>query len=100
MTWKRQLENPIVLAAFVGSLSSLAVSVVASISGAISGHFQAVAESKRNVLSVVMLHATPQETIEAFIAAGLLDDGDCAIRKAAFHYTGDCKPPPQETSEK
>lgn len=93
MTWKGAWENPIVLAAFVGAMSSLGVSIVGGVSGAVSGYFQAAAQSKLAVLNQALGTAAPEQRMEAFVAAGLLDDSDCKIRRAAFHYNNACQPP-------
>jgi hypothetical protein len=93
MAWPRHLGNPLVLAALVGALSSIGVAFVGGIFGAVSGYFDARDKAKLTILNSALGNAAPEQRIQAFIAAGLLDDTNCAIRKAAFHYTSDCKPP-------
>jgi hypothetical protein len=51
-SWKEKLENPVVIAATVGSLITLAVSVVGGISGTVSAYFQGRSQVLQQVIAV------------------------------------------------
>jgi hypothetical protein len=110
---KKRFENPAVLAASVASLTTFCIGVVTAGSAWWTAHVNSIAEVERTkiqakvdddksqrdtrrqlIISAFEKEPSAAKRLDAYIAAGVLDDPDCKLRIALLDYSSDCKPRP------
>lgn len=105
-TWKKRVENPVVLAAVVASLTTLFIGLITAGLATLTAYFQSNAEiekarlqdqsaqrqAKNSLIVSAFAGQSSADRLVAYIASGVIDNSDCKLRKVLLHYNESCRP--------